>query len=128
MTVKCLGICYEEGNYQLYQRVKKGTKTTYKHGGTQRPRKNGGGWGEDIQPSHLILYFEADGKKGFSWIDYYFKKNIGRLTEKRRSILELKMPTTVEVEAYERQDGSTYYVVNENDLENWLIQSGLRSH
>lgn len=123
MRAKCVSLRYEEGDFYLSQRVKKETKTTYKNGYVHSPR--GSGWGDNYKPSHLVLYLEVEGKFGYSWIDRYFKDTVGRLTEKRRAKIQAAMPVTVDVEQYEKQDGSTYYVVSDGDLEAWTIQAGL---
>lgn len=123
MKAICLDVFYEEGDFYLTQGVKKGTRTTYKNGYTHSPR--GSGWGENYKPSHLVLTIEVKGKVVDTWIDRYFKDNVGKLTKKRRNKIIDTMPYKVEVEEYEKQDGSSYYVVDEDDLEKWAKRAKL---
>lgn len=123
MKAKCLGISYESGDFYLTQRVKKGTRTTYKDGYIHSPR--GSGWGDNYKPSHLVLTVEVKGRVVDTWIDRYFKDNVGKLTEKRRNKLAATMPDKVKVEEYEKQDGSLYYVVDDDDLEEWAKRAKL---
>ncbi|UDK97501.1 hypothetical protein EYB33_14805 [Lysinibacillus sphaericus] len=122
MLATCLDVRYEEGDFYLSQRVKSGTRTTYKNGYTHSPR--GSGWGNNYKPSRLILYIEINGYKGYSWIDGYFKDTVGRLTEKRRKKIISTMPTNVEVEEYYNSKGEKYYVVSDADMDNWLGRTG----
>ena len=123
MIATCLEIKYEEGEFYLSQRVKKGTKTKYKNGYIHSQR--GFGWGNNLKPSHLILYIEVDGQRGYAWIDRYFKDMVGRLTEKRRKKIISTMPATVKVEEFHNSNGEKYYVVSDADLDSWLSKAGL---
>lgn len=123
MKAQCLTVSYEEGDFYLTQGVKKGTRTTYKNGYTHSPR--GSGWGENYKPSHLVLTIEVKGKVVDTWIDRYFKDNVGRLTKKRRNKIIDTMPEEVKVEKYKKQDGSPYYVVDDEDLEKWAKRAKL---
>jgi hypothetical protein len=123
MIAKCLGVRYEEGDFYLSQGVKKGTRTTYRDGYVRSPR--GCGWGNNFKGSKLILFLEVEGKRESAWIDNFFKDNIGRLTEKRRDIIEQTIPATIEVKEYEKNDGSTYYIVDDADMVRWLRRTGL---
>lgn len=123
MLANCLSLKYEPGDFYLTQGVKEGTKTTYKNGYTHSPR--GAGWGNNYKPSRLTLILDVDGSRGYSWIDRYFKDNVGRLTDNRLNKIEAAMPNTVEVEEYHRQDGTPYYVVDDKDMEAWVKRAGL---
>lgn len=123
-TAKCLQIRYEEGDYYTSQRIKNGSmvKSTG-NGYTQYPQGNG--WAKNLKGSKLILFIEVDGNVYDTWIDQYFKDNIGKLTEKRREIIERTMPVLVEVDEYERRDGSKYCIVDEESMNKWLKATGL---
>ncbi|WP_346914305.1 hypothetical protein [Clostridium sp.] len=123
MKAKCISLRYEAGDFYLTQGVKQGTKTTYKNGYIHSSR--GSGWGDNYKPSHLVLYLDVDGRRGYSWVDRYFKDNIGKLTENRRNKIQDAMPAMVEVEEYTRQDGVVYYVVSDKDMAAWVNRSGL---
>jgi len=123
MLATCLDVRYEEGDFYLSQRVKDGTRTTYKNGYKCSPR--GFGWGNNHKSSRLILYIEINGYKGYSWIDRYFKDTVGSLTENRRKKIISTMPATVEVEEYYNSKGEKYYVVSDADMDNWLSRTGL---
>lgn len=123
MKAICLDVFYEEGDFYLSKGVKKGTRTTYKNGYVHSPR--GSGWGDNYKPSHLVLTIKVKGRVVDTWIDRYFKDNVGRLTEKRRNKIIDTMPEEVKVEEYEKQDGSLYYVVEDHDLEKWAKRSKL---
>lgn len=121
---KCLQIRYEEGGYYTTQHIKNGSRIkSTGNGYTQYPQGNG--WAKNFKGSRLILYIEVDGNVYDTWIDQFFKDSIGKLTEKRRDIIERNMPISVEVDEYERQDGSKYYVVDEESLNKWLKVAGL---
>lgn len=77
------------------------------------------------KPSRFILLIEVNEQIVETWIDKYFKDNVGRLTEKRRMAIRDSMPETVLVEQFESRDGKQYYVVDESCLDQWRTTAGL---
>jgi hypothetical protein len=120
MKALCKSVEYRAGSYELTQGVKGGSAG--KSIGGKFFRSRGYGWGEHIEKSKLILHVIVLKERFEIWVDYFFKDNLGRLTEKRRVLIEQTMPKTVEVEEAEGQKGTKYYEVSEADLEAWLTR------
>ena len=123
MKAKCLKVTYEEGGYFTSQGIKKGSRVSQKGKYVQIPQGNG--WAKNIKSSKLILYIEVNGIVYDTWIDQFFKDNVGRLSMARREKIINSMPVTVRVEEYQRIDGSIYYVVDEQDLKSWQSRAGI---
>lgn len=120
---KCLGLKYEPGDYYISQGHKKGSRIKQNGDYTCFPQNTG--WGKNIKPSRLTLSIGVDGKRYNTWVDKYFKDNVGRLTEKRIDIIETNMPETVEVIECEGSKIGKYYVVSEESMDAWLKATGL---
>lgn len=89
---------------------------------------NGYGWWRQTVPSRLIVHaVAADGSTHEILVDRFFKDRVGRLTEKRRTIIAGAMPQTVRVEEHTGRRGRQYYAIPEADLEAWLERTGLQS-
>lgn len=123
IKVKCLGLQYESGDYYTSQGHKKGSKISKKGDYTCFPQDTG--WGKNIKPSKLTLQIGVDGKIYDTWVDRYFKDNVGRLTEKRLDKIEANMPEAVEVIECEDSNAGKYYVVSEESMDVWLKATGL---
>ncbi|KPI52988.1 hypothetical protein KW95_04350 [Clostridioides difficile] len=117
MKANCIGILYEKGDYYTSKRVSDGSKVKIKGDYIQIPQGNG--WAKNLKASKLILKVEINGSLHDIWIDQYFKDNIGRLTKNRRANIIDSMPSVVEVDEFNRQDSSPYYVVKYEELEAW---------
>lgn len=124
MLATCLDVVYEEGDFYYSQGHKKGSKVKYNNGYLQSP--NGFGGASNLKASRLILYIEVEGKQNCAWIDRYFKDAIGRLTDKRRKKIISTMPANVEVEEFLNSSGKKYYVVSEEDMDQWLGRTGIK--
>lgn len=123
MVAKCIGLRYEEGGYYTSQRVKNGTGIKKKGDYTMYPQGNG--WAKHFKGSKLVLYISIDGKSYGTWVDRYFKENVGRLTDKRLKIIEKTMPKEVEVVECEGSKVGNYYIVSDESLDSWLRETGL---
>lgn len=124
MKAKCIKVVYEQGGYYTSQGVKNGSKVKKNGGYTQFPQGNG--WAMNIKSSKLILYIDVNGEVYATWIDQFFKDNVGRLSAPRRTKIIDTMPSCVEVKQYQRVDGSIYYVVDEHDLEDWQYRADIK--
>ena len=123
MQANCINVVYKEGSYYTSQRVKNGSRIKKNGEYTQFPQ--GDGWAKNIKGSKLVLYIEVNGVVTNTWVDQYFKDNVGRLSDSRRAKIMSTMPSTVEVKQYQRKDGSFYFIVDEGDLESWQHRAGL---
>lgn len=125
MQARCIDLYYQPGDYKTVQRIKGGVGGTsyYKKGKIHQPQ--GFGWEKQITPSKLILAVENGGECYEILVDKFFKKSVGRLTEKRRNKIRECMPETISIEQYENSKGRNYYVATEADLDKWLNSTGL---
>lgn len=124
-TATCIKVKYSAGDYYTSQREsgRQAGRITYKNG--YKKTNEGNGYASNVKSSKLILTIEVDGQYHETWIDKYFKENIGRLTEKRVGIIEDTMPETVQVEENESTSGKTYYTVEEKSLDKWRKKAKL---
>lgn len=120
MKVRCIGIEYQSGSFQLVQGVK-GHEGDFRIG-AQKFHNRGSGWGEFVTGSKLILTVEVDGQNCEIWVDRFFKRNLGRLVESRRRLIKQTMPDFVDIEKAVSERGTEYYVVSQSDLDAWLAR------
>ncbi len=123
IKAKCLSLEYKPGDYYTSQGHKKGSRIKQSGDYTCFPQDTG--WGKNIKPSRLILQIGVEGKRYETWVDSYFKNNVGRLTEKRIDRIEANLPEVVEVMECEGSKVGKYYVVSEESMDAWLRATGL---
>lgn len=104
MIVDCIKVEYEHGNFNLFNGVKGGTRDH--RDGNKQFTNRGSGWGQEVTSSKLNLVIDVEGKHYNSWVDKFFKDNLGKLTEKRRDIISSTMPQTIDALPQNKQDGS----------------------
>ena len=96
----------------------KGGSRKYYSGGHFHKIRNG--WDYDYTPLKMVVECELeDGKIIETWVDRFFKNELGRLTTKRKEAIADTLPNTVTLE---EQEGLTrsYYTISEDDLRAWL--------
>ena len=118
ILAKCVSLRYQSGSFALVQGVKKGVKDGFRDGIHFRNR--GFGWGEEYEPSRLILTVEIKKVTHDIKIEQFWKSSLGRLTKKRQDIIISEMPQTIKVEKVTNQNGTTYLMVGEESLKSWL--------
>jgi hypothetical protein len=118
VEVKCLGIQYISGECSMTNGIKWFEDGEFHDRGFLRYR--GFGCGSIMRPSRLILTVEVNGIRRELWIDRFWKKQIGRLTEKRRTIIQETMPRMISVEEVIGRKGTKYFTVSDSDLLAWL--------
>lgn len=121
--VKTIGTYYDEGEFDVTQRHKKGEKPHYnKNGAYVTPL--GYGNATEIRGSKYYLYVEMENDDRISVrIDPYFKKRNKRLTEKRRDALESCRPEYVHLESGS-EDG--YVMIVDEDMDDWCKNAGIK--
>ena len=82
--------------------------------------QRGYGWATECKSSKLVLAAVVEGAYYEIWVDHYFKENLGRLTEKRRKVIEATCPKQITVEENESRSGALYYTACELDMRAWL--------
>lgn len=115
---KCLRLQYQAGDFELCQGIK-----GWQHGkmvGGKWFRNRGFGWGESITPSKLILHTRISNKNHEIWIDFFFKRHLGKLFEGTRRLIEHTMPKEVRVQPRTSARGTKYFTVHFGDLQMWL--------
>lgn len=121
LRADCIYMRYIPGDYAIVQGIKGGGcpgKSYYKKG--RRITQQGFGWATSTVPSQYILYTKADDKRIAVDVGFYFKTEVGRLTERRRGIIEDNMPEQVNL-----VDKGSYYEVSDDDMYAWKQACGL---
>jgi hypothetical protein len=114
VVAPCRSIEYTEGSFHLTQGVKAGTPEERGF----RPR--GCGWAEVVESSRLTVAVEVDGEPREIWVDQFFKQHLGRLTPKRRALIDFAKPESIVVEEQTGKVGRVYYTAAEESLHSWL--------
>lgn len=121
ISAECISLKYYPGDYSIVQGIKGGGcsgKTYLKKG--KLVTQQGFGWGTSVTPSRYILLAKTANGSVEVDVGFYFKKYVGRLTERRRDLIEEHMPTKVML-----VDNGSYYSVSECDMETWKQACGL---
>ena len=121
MKAKCLKLTYVEGGYSTVQGIKGGGspgRSYYKKG--KKITQQGFGWAKSVTPSELLLYAKVDDNVLELDVGYYFKREVGRLTKKRRDKIEAAMPEKVEL-----VKNGGFINVSERSLDEWRADAGL---
>jgi len=121
IRVNCIYMKYIPGDCSIVQGIKGGgcpEKSYYKKG--RRITQKGFGWGTSVVPSQYILYTKADDKSIVVDVGFYFKNEVGRLTERRRGLIEENMPEQVNM-----VNKGSYYEVSGDDMDAWKQACGL---
>jgi hypothetical protein len=104
-------------DFNLSNGAKGGSRKYYSDGRFHKIRN---GWDYEYKPLKMIVECELDdGEIVETWVDRYFKNELGRLTTRRKEAIEDNLPKYVTLE---EQEGltSTYYTICEEDLREWL--------
>lgn len=111
---------YEPGSFQLVQ----GVKDYYedRQEGSARFTNRGSGWGSYSRSSTLAVGIEVEGKNYEIWIDFFFKKYVGQLTQNIRDLIGKTTPEEIEVTQHTGRKGTAYYKPTEAALQAWLLR------
>lgn len=121
MTAQCIEVTYEAGEFQAVP----------SYGGKNHPYTfpsipagasvvgGSNGWIHTATASRLILKIRVEGAEHEVWIDRFFKKKLGRLTQKRQEAIIRSMPATITVTERLGQRGTKYFAADEHDLQEW---------
>ncbi len=118
MKAKVLRLEYDPGYFCLTNGHKEYERSGYRNG--RYVSQRGYGWASECKGSRLTLKVDLGGLVEEIWVDRYFKERLGRLTEKRRRIIEATVPDEVCVDMKETRNGGIYYVVSEEDMDLWF--------
>lgn len=125
MQAQTIGVEYTPGSYELTEschNVCPGLLGSIrKEGFTVRDR--GTGWAEVSKRSCLTLVVKLVDDESDPieiWVDFFFKRNLGRLTKKRRDSIAQAMPKRVKLIRKKSKRGTIFYRVADRDMQSWL--------
>jgi len=108
LQVKTLDLKYEAGDYYLWNGVKGGGNRGY-------------GWSEMVISSKLLLFVEGPHGKVSVRVDRAFKAGVGRLTEKRRTLIRQTMPERVTLlKSVNPWSGKPQIEASPDELDGWV--------
>lgn len=116
IVAPCRDTHYTEGSFALVQGV---SAYAPDRGGL---RNRGHGWGEQVERSILAVTIEVEGEHKDVWVDRFFKEHLGRLTEKRRALIDFAKPESIVVEQRKGRDDRIYYTASTESLNGWLAR------
>lgn len=97
--------------------AKGGSRKYYSNGHYHRINN---GWDYDYTPLKMIVECElVNGEVVETWVDRFFKNELGRLTTRRKEVIENNCPKTLYLEEHDGWNGK-YYTVCDDDLGLWL--------
>jgi len=91
--------------------------------GASKVEDRGTGWMDVVHSSRLILTVQVDGEKKEIWMERLFRKAFGRLTQKRRDAIQRTIPETVEVVERTGRKGTKYFVLADEELQDWFART-----
>lgn len=106
------------GDYAVTQGHKGYEHSRYKNGRYIKP--TGFGYAIESKPSQLIAYVRVNDFVVSTRLDFYFKRELGRLTSKRIAAIIKAAPRIVSLKKEVGNYGNTYYVINKKDMDSWL--------
>lgn len=107
---------------QSYSAQDPGYARTLYRNGASSVNDRGTGWMDVFYPSRLILFVKVDGEEKEIWLERSFRKALGRLTPKRRRVIQDTMPKEVEVMERCGRKGTKYFVLTDQELQAWILR------
>jgi hypothetical protein len=119
MNAKTVSINYEPGEFYMTQ-GHKGYERRHRNKSGHLVTPTGFGWGSVSKPSRITVGIEVKDKYAEVYVDYFFKRNWGKLTAGRVQAIKDTMPDEIKVNKNKTVSGGTYYTVAEESMDSWL--------